>query len=382
MTPEISGYTFTEQLLDHDLAGVWRGRTVTGMEVVALVLSEAGATDQAVRDRLTAASRAAALTPGRLDAPLWDANLTATRPYAVTQLAPGHSGAERLLDPLDGVFGNDQSAIAEVRRKLGAATAPTAAPVADPAQAMFEAAGLDTSPSRRRYHLAMLVVPFLMFLVTYQIGAAVNSAAARTDPGSPSRPVPDAVQPSPLPTKKVLLPGIPKSAPAPPRTGIPPVTLVGAPRRGQSSTDTFDELGLPFAVHTPGRDWTQVILEESSFSIYRRLLDGEPGNAGVDVWIAAHPCKDLATCLAQRAEFDGRWTKRTHATPPATAKDAQTWYSETRSNGAVRYQLTMTRAFRSPATGSWWLVGVKAAAIPGAVLTAQDVVNDIRTQTS
>ncbi len=204
----------------------------------------------------------------------------------------------------------------------------------------------------------------------------------RKEPGSPSRPVPDAAQPSPLPTKKVLLPGIPKSAPAPPRTGIPPVSLVGAPRRGQSSTDTFDKLGLPFAVHTPGPNWIQVILEESSYSIYRRLLDGEPGSATVDVWIAAHQCEDLATWLAQRAEFDGRWTKRTHATPPATAKDAQTWYSETRSTGSMRYQLTTTRAFRSPATGSWWLVGVKASATPDVVLIAQGVVNDIRTQTS
>ena len=30
------------------------------------------------------------------------------RPYAITQLVPGQTGAERLLDPLDGLFGNDE----------------------------------------------------------------------------------------------------------------------------------------------------------------------------------------------------------------------------------------------------------------------------------
>jgi len=403
-TPEIPGYSFSEQLLDHELAGVWRGASVTGMEVVALVLSEAGAADPQVRDRLAQASRNAALQPGRTDAPLWAANLTATLPYAITQLVPGYSGAERLLDPLDGVFGNDQGAINEVRRRLDASAPPAVptyaqaglptytdhprdsgrtfpAPGGQPGTSAGAGLPVVAAPKGGKYWAVMLAVPLFGFLVTYQIGAAVNSASAEPEPSSPKQPVPDAVQPEPLPTK-VLLPGIPKSGPAPPRTGIPPVSLVGATPRSVAGTETFDKLGLPFAVHAPNDVWGQVILEESSFSIYRRLLDGEPGAATVDVWIAAHPCKDLAGCLAQRAEFDARWTKRTHAVRPATARDAQTWFTETEATAGTKYQLTMTRAFLSPSTRSWWLVGVKATATPGTIRTAQGVVNDIRTQTS
>ena len=49
-TPEISGYEFDQRLLRHPLAELWRGRSFTGMEVVALVLSEAGAKDAVVRE--------------------------------------------------------------------------------------------------------------------------------------------------------------------------------------------------------------------------------------------------------------------------------------------------------------------------------------------
>ena len=106
-TPEIPGYQFDQRLLQHPLAELWHGRSFTGMEIVALVLSEAGARDATVRDRLVRAGRGAALEPARLETPLWAANFSSDRPYAVTQLIPGQSGAERLIDPLDGVIGND-----------------------------------------------------------------------------------------------------------------------------------------------------------------------------------------------------------------------------------------------------------------------------------
>ena len=116
IAPQIPGYDFGQRLLQHPLAEIWRGRSRTGMEVVAIVLSDAGSADPQVRRRLDQASRAPATE--RLDAPLWAANFTAARPYAITGLIPGQSGAERLLDPLDGVFGNDQISVEAVRSQL------------------------------------------------------------------------------------------------------------------------------------------------------------------------------------------------------------------------------------------------------------------------
>lgn len=414
-TPEIAGYTFTEQLLEHSLATVWRGHSVTGMEVVALVLSDAGATDAAVRDRLAQASRTAALEPGRAEAPLWAANLNAAHPYAITQLAPGYSGAERLLDPLDGVIGNDQSAITEVRSRLDASVsgyaatrAPSSAPGASasipsyaaepappgssapPATALVpEGApvpGAPAAPGAAQFRnmklmLAAIVLPFVMFIVMYSVGAQVNSAAGDKEPTTPRQSVPAAVEPSPIPTKKVLLPGIQKAGEVPLRANVPPSYLVGSAL--PATTDTIQRFGLPFAMHDPGPQWISVILEESSYSIYRRLMAGEPGSALVDIFIAAHPCKDRAGCLADRAEFDKRWTSRFHAKAPATAKDAQTWVTETKPGKAGPYEVSMTRMFFSPATQSWWLVGVDATAkVPKVVETAQAVLNDIRTQIS
>lgn len=118
VTPQITGYQFDQRLLEHPLAEVWRGRSMTGMEVVALVLSEVGAADPQVRERLNRASRGAALSPGQQETPLWAANLTAARPYAITQLVPGQSGAERLFDPLDGLLGNDEESLNAVRQQL------------------------------------------------------------------------------------------------------------------------------------------------------------------------------------------------------------------------------------------------------------------------
>ncbi|MEU4390717.1 hypothetical protein AB0F51_08580, partial [Kribbella sp. NPDC023855] len=117
-TPQLPGYELDQRLLEHPLAEIWRGRSFTGMEVVALVLSESAAADGEVRERLSRASRTAALEPGQQQTPLWAANLTAARPYAVTQLVRGQSGAERLLDPLDGLVGNDEESLGSVRSQL------------------------------------------------------------------------------------------------------------------------------------------------------------------------------------------------------------------------------------------------------------------------
>ena len=60
-TPEIPGYQFDQRLLQHPLAELWHGRSFTGMEIVALVLSEAGARDATVRYRLVRAGRGAGM---------------------------------------------------------------------------------------------------------------------------------------------------------------------------------------------------------------------------------------------------------------------------------------------------------------------------------
>jgi hypothetical protein len=387
--PQILGYVFGEQLLVHRLATVWRGRSLTGMDVVALVLTDAGARDPEVRDRLAKASRAAALTPGEAEAPLWAANLATTNPYAITQLAPGFSGAERLLDPLDGVIGNDQSAIAEVRARLEGPPAQlsplqnahdvhTAEDFKD--DEPVSPTGLPTSPKALGWKLwaVPVVVPLAVFAVTYSVGASANAAASDDEPTEPRQPVPAAVEPDGLPGK-VLLPGLPRAPQVSLRTGLPPVSVVGGSVRVDEAGGPVD-LGLPFAMHEPGRDWTTIKLEESSYAIYRGLTYGEPQNAAADVWIAAHPCKDQAGCLAGRLEFENRWTSRFKAKRPRTTLDSQTWFTETRSTA---YEVSMTRAYRSPATNSWWLIGVDASAdTTGATAVTQAIVNDIRTQTS
>src|SRR6266540_546727 len=134
-TPEIPGYQFDQRLLGHPLAELWRGRNFTGMEVVALVLSEAGSRDEVVRDRLARGGRGAALEPGRDESPLWAADFSSDRPYAITQLIPGQSGAERLIDPLDGLLGNDEESLQAVRAQLSqyGAMPPSTAPSEDAA---------------------------------------------------------------------------------------------------------------------------------------------------------------------------------------------------------------------------------------------------------
>ena len=167
------------------------------------------------------------------ESPLWAANLNAARPYAITQLAPGYAGAERLLDPLDGVIGNDRSAIEEVRRRLdgGGAQASSPATTETPhpdARAKATAVGKVVERAGRRLWAATILIPLIVFVVAYSAGAAINSAAARPEPTSPREPVPDAVQPTPLPSKNVLLPGISKAGQVPLRSDVRPVSLVAS----------------------------------------------------------------------------------------------------------------------------------------------------------
>lgn len=395
--PQIAGYRFGEQLLDHRLATVWRGQAVGGQEVVALVLTDAGAADPAVRERLAGASRAAAMQPAEGEAPLWAANLNTESPYAITQLAPGLSGAERLLDPLDGVIGNDRSAIAEVRARLEATpiTPPLNGPAAgiptygenSPAYGELQQGqqatpqqgtdgGAPTSVGWKLWTIPV-VVPLIAFVATYSIGASVNSAMADDEPTEPRRPVPAAVQPSPLPTRSVLLPGLPKA----PQVGLRTVQNVYLVGNSFVRTETPPlDLGLPFVIHRPDADVQVTMREESAYSIYRRVTYGKSIRPAADVAIAAHPCASLPACLAGRDRFDDRWTSRFKAARPVTKADDRTWITESTETG---YQASMSRVFRSPSTGRWWLIGVGATADDSAnTPVAQAALNDIRTQTS
>ncbi|ONI67535.1 hypothetical protein BWI15_30935 [Kribbella sp. ALI-6-A] len=419
--PVISGYELGQRLLEHPLAEIWRGRSFTGMEVVVLVLSEAGAADPAVRERLGEASRTAALGPGREEVPLWAANLTATRPYAVTQLVPGQSGAERLIDPLDGLLGNDQESLAAVRNQLaqyGAAPIPVdgqapgaagtpgqpGAPIAagqpsganaphafgvpaahtDGATAAHnDATAAHTNgqppaqPAKSKpktwLYLVAIVLVLAVFSITYSIGAAVRSATAKTDPVVPP---PAPVSPSPMPTG-VLVPGIDKVTAVPWSRATPFVGVAGAVFASGAELEVARGLGLPFEFGFPDRPvLDQKTSVESSSTIYRRVLTG-PGsaNAGLDLRIAVQPCRDQAACLAARAAFDQEWTTAYKAPVPATPRDGRTWYTV----DPKPYTFAMTHVFSSQ--GRWWLAGAAAVAAPGQEQSAQKVVNDIWRQT-
>ncbi|WP_432943940.1 hypothetical protein ACQPXM_01520 [Kribbella sp. CA-253562] len=405
--PVISGYELGQRLLEHPLAEIWRGRSFSGMEVVVLVLSEAGAADPAVRERLGEASRTAALGPGREEVPLWAANLTATRPYAVTQLVPGQSGAERLIDPLDGLLGNDEQSLAAVRNQLaqyGAAPIPAegqssvvagtpgqpgaasaagqpsgqaAAAHASGAAGAHTPAQTPTHPAKPKpkpwLYLGAIVLVVAVFSITYSIGAAVRSATAKTDPVVPP---PAPVSPSPMPTG-VLVPGIDKVTAVPWSRVTASDGVAGAVYTSGAGLEVARGLGLPFEFGFPDRPvLDQKTSVESSSTIYRRVLAG-PGsaNAGLDLRIAVQPCRDQADCLAGRAAFDQDWTTAYKMPVPATPRDGRTWY-------AVKpkpYTFAMTHVFSSQ--GRWWLAGAAAVAAPGQEQSAQQVVNDIWRQT-
>ena len=392
-TPQINGFELDQRLLGHPLAEIWRGRSFTGMEVVALVLSEAGSADPQVRDRLDLASRGAALRPGQQEAPLWAANLSTDRPYAITQLVPGQSGAERLLDSLDGLLGNDEESLAAVRSQLaqyGAVPLPPADQPADvpsyaprpetvdqPAAAApvnkIELARQVRHKIGRWTYLVVVLIVLLVFTVLYSVGAAIGSAVKEQPPVEGSAAAP--VSPGPLPSS-ALLPGVPKAETAAYAPPVPAVGLVGATYERGADVQVVGDVGLPFAFGWP-RPPVTVDLGESSSVLYRRVLtEKTPTQSTLDARIAVHPCKDLAACLAERAAFDKDWTTAFKTPVPATAKDARTWV--TVRNGSP-YTLTMTHAYTS--AGRSWLVGVTVTGLTGEEPAVQRVLNDIWRQT-
>ena len=425
--PALPGYRLEHLLLEHSLAEIWRGRSFTGMEIVALVLSEAGAADPAVRERLGRASRSAALEPGQLETPLWAANFSVERPYAITQLVPGRSGAERLIDPLDGLLGNDEQALDAVRNHLsqygaapadhqpaqepvrrGAGLGPESgelglegeapgwnagAPGRDDAAGSGDAAGLGDvggdsgglagaavgvggrrKPSRWVY-VGVVVGVLVVFSALYAVGVAVG-AAVKDDESVAGAP-PALVSPGPLPAS-VLLPPILKIKTA---AYTPPSAfagLVGATYAPKADVQVVDYLGLPFAFGFPRPpEGNQNADSESASMIYRRAQAlNSQGQPILTVRIALHPCESLSKCLAERAAFDAEWTKAFKAPVPTTVKDARTWF---RQQSGSPYTLTLSHAFASG--GRWWLVGVAGTAIPDEVPAVQRVVNDIWRQT-
>lgn len=397
--PEIAGYQFEQLLLQHPLAEVWRGRAFTGMEVVALVLTEAGAREQVVQERLVQAGRDAALEPGQAETPLWAANFSAVRPYAITQLVPGQSGAERLVDPLDGIVGNDDASLQAVRSLLSqyGGIAPTAGPAfpsyvggPDAAEPSGQAAagaragagageeqgapaGVVSRLGGWVYAVAVVVV-LVVFTVTYSIGATVGSAVKQVPEASPP---PAAVSPGALPST-VLLPGLPKITTAPYKRPDGKAGLVGATYPADADLQMVTKADLPFTFGWP-RPPAVSLLGESSTIAYRQIQTDEASTGRKvppDLRIALTACADLADCVKGRASFDQEWTKVFQAPVPTVAKDERTWLS----TQDKPYGLMMTRAFQSG--GQWWLVGLAVTGRPGEEPDVQRVLNDIWRQTS
>jgi hypothetical protein len=394
-TPQIPGYQFDQQLLRHPLAELWRGRSFTGMEVVALVLSDAGSRDTVVRDRLIKAGRGAALRPGQEEMPLWAANFSSERPYAITQLVPGQSGAERLLDPLDGIAGNDAEALQTVRSQLSQYGAiPPAGESAFPSYADQPQGQPEDQPQStaapqpqgnqqskveiaRQYrrkiggwiYLAAVLGVLLIFSVTYSIGSAIGSSVK----DMPGEAVPAAVSPSPLPSQG-LLRGVNRVTTATYKESTGSPGVVGASYAAGADVQQVLHADLPFPFGWP-RPVEVTSLGESSTAIYRqvrtRVEKGRPRGT-LKARIALHPCKDLAACLADRAAFDAQWAKAFDAPAPTTAKDARTWIGEQKTKS---YTLTMSHAFLSG--GRWWLLGVAGTGVSGEQQDVQRIVNDI-----
>jgi hypothetical protein len=391
--PEIAGYRFEQLLLEHPLAEVWRGRAFTGMEVVALVLTEAGAREQGVQERLVQAGRDAALEPGREETPLWAANFSATRPYAITQLVPGQSGAERLLDPLDGILGNDDEALQAVRSLLSqyGGVAPSAVPefpsyvggaaeggdqpepTAPAAVVQEEPQGIAKKLGAGIYVVAAVVV-LIVFTFTYSVGAAVGGAVKKAQPEAAP---PPAVSPAALP-ETVLLPGLPKISTAPYQRPDGKPGLMGATYPLNADLQVVTNADLPFAIGWP-RLPAVSSLGESSTVAYRRIQTKDPTGyqkQTPDARIALTACADLKDCTAKRPAFDQLWTKVYKSPAPTVAKDERTWLTTQNKP----YALMMTRAFRSG--GQWWLVGVAVTGEPGEELDVQRLLNDIWRQTT
>ncbi|MEV5960991.1 hypothetical protein AB0L70_04465 [Kribbella sp. NPDC051952] len=389
-TPEIPGYELDQRLLQHPLAELWHGRTFTGMEIIALVLSDAGARDATVRDRLVAASRDAALEPGQLETPLWAANFNSGRPYAITQLIPGQSGAERLLDPLDGILGNDEASVQAIRAQLsqyGAVPPSAAQPPPEPQAQQTQA---ETDPQskievareyRRKIgagiYVVAVVIVLIVFTVTYSIGTAIGGVVK----DEPTEAAPAAaVSPGALPSP-VLLPAIQKVSTAPYKRPDGSAGVFGATYAAGTDLQVITNAELPFALGWP-RPPQVFFLGESSSVIYRRILTHSNSSDNglrnsIDARIALHPCATLAACVADRTAFDQQWTKTFKAPAPGIAKDSRTWLTV----NPAPYAVSMTRAFQSG--GQWWLVGTVVTTLTqGEEPDVQRIVNDIWRQTT
>jgi hypothetical protein len=387
--PQIQGYEFDQRLLEHPLAEIWHGRSFTGMEVIALVLSTTGARDPQIRERLGQASRGAALSPGHQETPLWAANFSTDLPYAITQLVPGQSGAERLLDPLDGLLGNDDESLAAVRSQLmhygatqpqetaGTTEAPAAAPLAVPESGAAQLAREYSKKLGPWVYVGVVFIVLLAFTVTYSIGAAVGSAV-KDEPAA--EPITAPMKPAALPTQ-VLLPGIAKVKTAPYSQPEGGPGLVGETYQGGSDVQVIDHADLPFAFGWPRPPEVRKV-SGSSTTLYRQVQTEAPiqnstASSSLVARIAVRQCKDLAACLAGRTAFDQEWTKAFRAQAPGIAKNSQTWYGQSTT---TPYTLVMTRAYSN--AGRWWLVGVAVSSVPEEVPSAQQVFNDIWRETN
>ncbi|HZX09094.1 hypothetical protein [Kribbella sp.] len=401
-TPEIPGYQFDQRILQHPLAELWHGRTFTGMEIVALVLSEAGARNQTVVDRLASASRDAALVPGQQEAPLWAASFNADRPYAITQLIPGQTGAERLIDPLDGIAGNDEESLRAVREQLSryGGTAPVLPQQAQPQQSIpsyvdrpapeqppteqppAEPSRIEIARQYRRKigpwaYAVVAVVVLIVFTIAYSVGTAIGSAVKDKPAAAPEA---AAVSPEPYPSR-VLIPPINRPTTAAYKRPDGSAGVFGATYPAGADVQVVANAELPFAFGWP-RPPQVDFLGESSQLVLRRVVTAsayDPAGMrnSMRVQFALHPCATLAKCLTDRPAFDEQWTKIYRTTAPATAKDARTWLTV---STATPYTITMTRAFQS--AGQWWLVGVMAYGQTVEAPDVQRLVNDIWRQTS
>ncbi|MGW6196350.1 hypothetical protein ACWF0M_09395 [Kribbella sp. NPDC055110] len=410
-TPEIPGYQFDQRILLHPLAELWHGRTFTGADVIALVLSEEGAQNPTVVERLTKASRDAALEPGPQETPLWAANFSSGRPYAITQLVHGETGAERLVDPLDGVLGNDDESLQAVRNQLVGygATPPILPPgaVPQPEQNGQQRGNIPsyvdrpeqaaTAPEQvveqplskidvaRQYrrkigawiYAVVAVVVLIVFSIAYSIGTAIGGSVKK-EPAAAAPP--PAVSPEPI-ASSVLIPPINRVTTAPYKRSDGSPGVFGATYAAGADVQVVANAELPFAVGWP-RPPQVGFLGESSQLILRRIVtrnDYAPGGLknAMQAQFALHPCESLAKCLSDRLDFDEQWTKIYKTTAPATAKDARTWLTVSTT---TPYTITMTRAFQSG--GQWWLVGAMVYGQTAEAADIQRLVNDIWRQTS
>ncbi|TCC12013.1 hypothetical protein [Kribbella soli] len=404
-TPEIPGYQFDQRILLHPLAELWHGRTFTGTDVIALVLSEEGAQNPTVVDRLTRASRDAALEPGQQETPLWAANFTSGRPYAITQLVHGETGAERLVDPLDGVLGNDDESLQAVRNQLvGYGATPPILPPGDTAsrgsipsyvdrpeqtatpqeqvQEQQPQSKIDVARQYRRkigawIYAVVAVVVLIVFSIAYSIGTAIGGSVKK-DPAEAAPP--PAVSPEPI-ASSVLIPPINRVTTAPYKRSDGSPGVFGATYPAGADVQVVANAELPFAIGWP-RPPQVSFLGESSQLILRRVVtknDYAPGGLknAMQAQFALHPCASLAKCLSDRPTFDQQWTKIYRTVAPATAKDARTWLTVSTT---TPYTITMTRAFQSG--GQWWLVGAMVYGPQAEAAVIQQLVNDIWRQTS